>query len=384
MKLGHRQMQFRRILISTSMLVYFTLLALACTSKSAENSEKGIQQKPNVILILADDMGWSDIGCYGSEVETPNLDKMAEEGIRFTQMYNTAKCFPSRASILTGLYAQQTGYHRSYKKPMNNSLTLGELFKLAGYTTMWSGKHHSTELPTTRGFDHYSGLFEGASNHFNPGKKRKGEEQPAQKKPDRPWVIDGEVIQPYTPPADFYTTDAFTDYGLNWLEQHKNDRNPFFLYIAYTAPHDPLMAWPEDIAKYKGKYLKGYTAIRNARFAKQKEMGLLANDYPLSEPIYEKWEALSEIEREEEDLKMAVYSAMIDRIDQNIGKLQSKLTEMGVAENTLFIFLSDNGASAESVNIEGSGKIGTISQWTSLEKDWANVSNVPYQIFQKL
>jgi arylsulfatase len=307
---------------------------------------------------------------------------MASDGIRFTQMYNTAKCHPSRACILTGLYSQQTGYNTGYKKPMKNALTLGEMFKMAGYTTMWAGKHHSTELPTTRGFDHYSGLFEGAANHFNPGKKREGEGQPAQKRPDRPWVIDGEVIQPYTPPSDFYTTDAFTDYGLDWLEQHKSDNNPFFLYLAYTAPHDPLMAWPEDIAKYKGKYLAGYEAIRKERFAKQKEIGLLAEDYPLSDPIYNKWEGLTDAEKEEEDLKMAVYGAMIDRLDQNIGRLQSKLKEMGVAENTLILFLSDNGASAEVVNIDGSGEIGTLTRWTSLGKDWANVSNVPLQFFK--
>lgn len=327
-------------------------------------------------------MGWSDLGCYGSEVATPNLDAMANQGIRFTQMYNTAKCHPSRACILTGLYSQQTGYNKTYKKPMNNALTLGEMFKMAGYTTMWAGKHHSTELPTTRGFDHYSGLFEGASNHFNPGKKREGEGQPAQKRPDRPWVIDGEIFQPYTPPSDFYTTDAFTDYGLEWIDQHKTDTDPFFLYMAYTAPHDPLMAWPEDIAKYRGKYLAGYEATRKARFAKQKEMGLLSANYPISNPIYDIWDDLSDVQKDEEDLKMAVYSAMVDRLDQNIGRLQSKLREMKVDENTLILFMSDNGASAEVVNIDGSGEIGTLTRWTSLGKDWANVSNVPLQYFK--
>lgn len=327
-------------------------------------------------------MGWSDLGCYGSEVQTPNLDKMAKQGIRFTQMYNTAKCFPSRACILTGLYSQQTAYNKGYKKPMNNAITLGEMFKMAGYTTMWAGKHHSTELPTTRGFDHYSGLFEGASNHFNPGKKRPGEGQPAQKRPDRPWVIDGEIIQPYTPPKDFYTTDAFTNYGLEWLDQQQASSNPFFLYLAYTAPHDPLMAWPEDIAKYKGKYLSGYENIRKARFKKQMEIGLLPKNYPVSEADYDKWENLTEKERTEEDLKMAVYSAMIDRLDQNIGKLQSKLSEMGISENTLILFMSDNGASAEVVNINGSGETGSLTRWTSLGKDWANVSNVPYKYYK--
>lgn len=343
---------------------------------------KALSPKPNVILILADDMGFADLGCYGSEVKTPNLDKLAAQGIRFTQMHNTSKCFPSRACLLTGLYSQKTGYDKSYKKTMSNAITLGELFKLSGYTTMWSGKHHSTELPTTRGFDHYSGLFEGASNHFNPGRQRDGEPAPAQKNPNRPWVIDGEVITPYTPPKGFYTTDAFTDYALGWLE-NQNPKDPFFLYMSYTAPHDPLMAWPEDIAKYKGKYLAGYEAIRQARFQKQKEIGLFPKSFPISKAIFQNWEKLSDTQKEEEDQKMAVYAAMIDRLDQNIGRLLLKINEMGVAENTLVIFLSDNGASAEVVdNVKGSGEIGSLSRWTSLAEDWANVANVPYRFFK--
>ncbi|MCL4116271.1 UNVERIFIED_CONTAM: hypothetical protein GTU68_057075 [Idotea baltica] len=331
---------------------------------------------------MADDMGWSDLGCYGSEVHTPNLDRLAEKGMRFTQMYNTSKCFTSRAALLTGLYAQQTNYHKSYKQPMTGAITLGELFKMAGYTTMWSGKHHSTELPSTRGFDHYSGLFEGACNFFNPGERRAGEGQPAQKRPDRPWVLDGKVIQPYTPPKDFYATDAFTDYALTWLDDQPQE-DPFFLYMAYTAPHDPLMAWPEDIEKYRGKYNGGYEEIRKARFQKQKELGLLPPNYPISQATFKDWDALSEDEKMEEELKMEVYGAMIDRLDQNIGRLMSKIEDMGIADNTLVLFLSDNGASAEVVrNVKGSGEIGSLTRWTSLGEDWANVSNVPYRMFK--
>lgn len=371
---------------SVGLFLLITIAVISCQSAKfgtrLVDSEFSQTKKPNVILILADDMGWSDLGCYGSEVSTPNLDRLASQGIRFTQMYNTSKCFPSRACLLTGLYAQRTGYHKDYKRPMSNAITLGEMYKMAGYTTMWSGKHHSTELPTTRGFDHYSGLFEGASNHFNPGKQRKGEGQPAQKRPDRPWVIDGKVIQPYTPPKDFYTTDAFTDYALKWMDQQQSGK-PFFLYMSYTAPHDPLMAWPEDISKYRGKYMAGYEAIRKARFGKQKEIGLLPQDYPLSTASFQDWEHLSEEQKKEEDLKMAVYSAMIDRLDQNIGRLMDKLQEMGVSDNTLVLFISDNGASSEVVSrVKGSGEIGTISRWTSLGGDWANVSNVPYRFFK--
>lgn len=363
------------------LIILFVTVCLLLSCKKQQEESIAQNQKPNVILILADDLGWADLGCYGSEVATPNLDKMAKQGIRFTQMYNTSKCFPSRASLLTGLYAQQTGYHTSYKQPMDKAITLGELFKEAGYTTMWSGKHHSTELPTTRGFDHYSGLFEGASNHFNPGLQREGEGKPVQKR-SRPWVIDGEIIQPYTPPKDFYTTDAFTDYALGWMDQQEKDK-PFFLYMSYTAPHDPLMAWPEDIEKYRGKYKEGYEAIRNERFRKQKEMGLIAADYPLSQSIFQNWDVLSEKQKVEEDLKMAVYGAMIDRLDQNIGRLLSKLDEMKVRENTLILFLSDNGASAEVVDkVKGQGEIGTLTKWTSLGPDWANVSNVPLRYYK--
>ncbi|MCP9767844.1 arylsulfatase [Lacihabitans sp. LS3-19] len=362
-------------------LVVSFILLLFLTSARPE-SKNQTNPKPNVILILADDMGFADLGCFGSEVNTPNLDKLAAKGIRFTQMHNTSKCFPSRACLLTGLYSQKTGYNKGYKKPMSNAITLGELFKMAGYTTLWSGKHHSTELPTTRGFDHYSGLFEGASNHFNPGRQREGEPAPAQKNPNRPWVLDGKVITPYTPPKDFYTTDAFTDYAIDWLE-NQDSKDPFFLYMSYTAPHDPLMAWPEDIAKYKGKYLAGYEAIRKARFQKQKDIGLLPKNYPLSKPSFQDWDNLSDAQKEEEDQKMAVYAAMIDRLDQNIGRLLSKIEQMGVAENTLIIFLSDNGASAEVVdNVKGSGEIGSLSRWTSLAEDWANVANVPYRFFK--
>jgi arylsulfatase len=362
-----------------------TILLLTTIFISCEPLKEATQtpKKTNVILILADDMGWSDLGCFGSEVQTPNLDKMASNGMRFTQMYNTSKCFPSRACLLTGLYSQQTGYNKDFNQPFDNAVTLGEMFQSAGYTTMWSGKHHSTENPITRGFDHYSGLFAGASNHFNPGKQREGEGQPAQKRPDRSWVIDGEVLQPYTPVSKkFYTTDTFTDYALGWLDQNKNNYKPFFLYLAYTAPHDPLMAWPKDIAKYRGKYTEGYEKVRQARFVKQKSMGLISADYPLSESMHKKWDELTDEEKDKEDQVMAVYGAMIDRLDQNIGRLQAKLKELDVDDNTLIIFVSDNGASAENVTLDGTGEIGSMTRWTSLRKDWANVSNTPLRFYK--
>jgi len=230
--------------------------------------------KPNIIFILVDDMGYSDIGCYGGEVHTPNLDSLADNGIRFTQVHNTAKCFSSRATLLTGLYAQDCGMSRGYKK-FTNAVTLAEVLKTAGYRTLVSGKHHSRESLFDRGFDRCFGLLDGCSNHFNPGKQRKGEGVPAQKRPGkRMWAIDDQVLTPYTPPQmDFYSTDYYTKYAINYLEEYKNEKKPFLLYLAYTAPHDPLQAWPEDIQKYTQTYKVGYEAIRNARFKKLKALG---------------------------------------------------------------------------------------------------------------
>lgn len=338
--------------------------------------------KPNIVLILADDLGWSDIGCYGSEVETPNLDWLAQRGVRFTQMYNTSKCNPSRAALLTGLYAQQVGYEATYQQPLKNATTLGEVLKSAGYLTFWSGKHHGFDHPMDRGFERYYGLKEGASNHFNPGPQRIGEAKPAQKRPDRPFYVDRELFQPYSPPSDYYSTDYFTKYALSWLDEYQNDQRPFFLYLAYTAPHDPLMAWPEDIAKYKGMYDEGYEAIRQRRFEKQKKLGIIPANQPMSEPTFVNWNMLSDSLKKAEAQKMEVYAAMIDRMDQKIGEIIHKLREQGKLENTVFIFLSDNGASAEMVNIPGDGNIGTVGQWTSLGADWANVGNTPNRFFK--
>ena len=197
---------------SFSILFIFVLfIASSCGNPTKDN--------PNILLILVDDMGWSDIGCYGGEVETPNLDRLAENGIRFTQMHNTSKCFPSRATLLTGIYAQQSGYHKTYKQPLSHAVTLGEVLQTAGYRTLWSGKHHGVETPVDRGFDRYFGLREGASNHFNPGLQREGEPKPAQKRSDRPFFVDHEKYQPYSPGKDFYTTDYFTKYALDWLNE---------------------------------------------------------------------------------------------------------------------------------------------------------------------
>ena len=230
------------------------------------------KQRPNIIFILVDDMGFSDIGCYGGEVKTPHLDRLAENGLRFTNMYNTSKCFPSRACLLTGVYAQQCGMSRS-SKGIKNAITIADLLRTEGYRTLAVGKHHSNKSLHDRGFDRFYGFHYGpgksCANHFNPGKQRSGEGVPARKKGEsRAYCFDDRKMLPYYTPKekDWYTTDYFTKWAIDFLEEYKNEDKPYFLYVSYTAPHDPLHAWPEDIAKYEGVYDKGYEAIRNARF----------------------------------------------------------------------------------------------------------------------
>lgn len=358
---------------------------LSMTSGTGVYARK-IPAQPNIVLVCADDLGWSDIGCYGSEVKTPNLDRLAESGMRFRQFHNTSKCFPSRACLLTGVYAQDCGYDVSFTSPIRNAVTLGEVLRTAGYRTLWAGKHHGAENPVTRGFDRYYGLKDGACNYFNPGKPREGEGLPAQKNPLREWCIDSVLFKPYSPPQkDFYTTDYFTNYALGWLDEYKNEQKPFFLYLAYNAPHDPLMAWPGDIEKYKGRYDAGYETIRQQRFEKQRQIGVIGENCRLSEPTHVPWESLSEDQQREEARKMEVYAAMIDRLDQNIGRILEKLQETGKDQNTLILFVSDNGASAEMVDLKNdddSAPVGSMTRWVSLGKEWANVGNTPFRFYK--
>ncbi len=339
--------------------------------------------RPNIVLILTDDLGWADIGCYGSEVRTPNVDSLARDGVSFTQFYNTGKCFPSRACALTGVYAQQCGMARHHGN-IENAVTFGEVLCTAGYRTLWSGKHHGRENPYERGFDHYYGLRDGACNYFNPGLQREGEPKPAQKRyGGRTWCIDRETLRPYTPEErDFYTTDYFTKYAVDWLDEGKDDDRPFFLYLAYTAPHDPMQAWPEDIARYEGMYDVGYGAIRRARYARQLERGLIdRKTAPLSDREHPEWNSLSREEKRDQARRMEVYCAMIDRMDQGVGRLLRKLREIGEEENTLVLFCSDNGASGVTVEV-GDAPIGTIGRWSSLGKRWANVANTPLRKYK--
>ena len=326
-------------------------------------------------------MGWSDLGCYGSEIKTPNIDSLAKDGVRFRQFYNTAKCNTSRACLLTGLYAQQCGMMKPAK--LENSVTLGEVLKTAGYRTLASGKHHGTENLMDRGFDHYYGLRDGACNFWNPGVQRDGEPEPGRKKATRSWCDDEKTFKPFTPEdRNFYTTDAFTNKALDWLDEDELDEQPFFLYLAYTAPHYPLHAWPEDIAKYEGTYDDGYEAIRETRYARMVKMGLIDPEKsPLPEWTDRDWNGLSKGEKAKEIKRMEIYAAMLDRVDQNIGKVLAKLKEQGKLDNTLIMFASDNGACAEGsgahIKSDKLEDFGTVASYETVGQSWATVQNTP-------
>ncbi len=355
-------------------------LALPVALSAAELSKPA--DKPNVLIVLVDDMGYSDIGCYGSEIKTPNIDRLAANGMKFSQMYNTAKCYPTRASLLTGVYYQRTDLNFS------NTATLGEVLRPAGYRTLWSGKNHAKFNPVTRGFDRYYGMIGGAENHFNPGSgPAPGQPAPAFKAADKNrWSLDdGKELDNFIPQdPKFYDTDAFTDCALKWLDEYQKDGQPFLLYMAYTAPHWPLQAWPEDIAKYKGIYDGGYEAVRQARYERQIKMGLIdPKTSPLPPIEYgkktQKWDDLSPDERKLEAMRMEIYAAMVDRVDQNIGRLLKRLEEQGKLDNTLILFLSDNGACAENPKVvtDPQAPMGTVASFVSYGQNWASVGNTP-------
>lgn len=367
-----------------------TILASSLCLMACQEQES--KQNPNIIFILVDDMGFSDLGCYGGEIKTPNLDYLGEQGMRFTQFTNSAKSFPSRANLLTGLYAHQVGMGQR-PDSLRNSVTLGEVLQAAGYRTLMTGKHHGKENMFFRGFDRYYGLRDGTCNYFNPGERRPGEPEPAHKTWAKPrhWCIDEVTYAPYTPEYDdFYTTDYFTRYAMDYLDEYRDEGKPFFLYLSYIAPHDPLQAWPDDIARYEGVYDAGYEAIRQKRYHRMREMGLIDETWQLSEPTYEDWDDLSDEERADEIRRMQVYAAMIDRVDQNVGWLLDKLREIGAYDNTIILFSSDNGGSPGIFPSDGigysegaaEGEIGSMERWASLGTSWSNVCNTPYRFYK--
>lgn len=374
--------------------IWFYITTIFFFADSCSKKIDHVYKRPNIILIMSDDMGYSDIGCYGGEVNTPNLDALAENGVRFTQFYNSARCCPTRASLLSGLYPHQTGIGHMTNTPENftqhdleipeyrgflnkSSVTIAEVLKKAGYHTLMTGKWHlglstKDKWPLQRGFDKFYGIVPGASNFFKP-------EYP------RGITYMNDTIS--VTDQDYYTTDAFTEYAIQFINesQEEDHSKPFFLYLAYTAPHWPMQAPQEDVEKYKGRYMEGWSVLREERYQRMKEMGLIEADWDLSEKDARDWDLLSEEKKKEMDLRRAIYAAMIDRMDQNIGKLTQFLKEQQLLDNTIIFFLSDNGACAEGGEL-GGGPAAQLETkegyFLTLGRAWANSSNTPYREYK--
>ncbi len=344
------KMRFKKLyntVLRPMVIILVSMMGIVSCSDSSDTSSR-----PNIIVIMADDMGYSDIGCYGGEINTPNLDKLAANGLRFTQFYNTSRCCPTRASLLTGLYPHQAGIGHmtdsgheleAYKGDLNNnSVTIAEVLKLNGYSTYMAGKWHVTPYvtpegpkhnwPRQRGFDKFFGTIIGAGSYYDPNT-----------------LTDDNTQIP--PGENFYYTDAISDRAVDYIKQHDQE-NPYFIYVAYTAAHWPLHALPEDIAKYKGVYNRGWDVMRQERYDRMIKMGLIDKNWAMSErdPDSYPWE--------DEELKewrircMEVYAAMVDNMDQGIGRIVNALEQKGELDNTLILFLQDNGACAETIGVE--------------------------------
>ncbi len=342
--------------------------------------------RPNIIIILCDDMGWSDLGCLGGEVQTLNLDKLAANGLRFTQFYNTGRCCPTRASLLTGLYPHQAGVghmmedrgHDGYRGDLNDRcVTIAQVLKPAGYATFAVGKWHVTKQiqpdgdkhnwPLQRGFDRFYGTITGAGSFYDPGTL----------------VRDNTNISPLADPQyqpqRYYYTDAIADHAIRFVQEHeaKHSDQPFFLYTAFTAAHWPMHALPEDIAKYHGKYDAGYESIRQARLLKARQLGLISADASVA-PTVGDW---TEVKNKEWEARcMEVYAAMIDRMDQNVGKMVEALKVTGQLDNTLIFFLQDNGGCQEAIGRQKEVPKFNSKTFPVIAKDAIRLEVIPKQM----
>jgi arylsulfatase len=352
--------------------------------------------RPNIVLIVADDLGYSDLGCYGSEIATPNLDGLARDGLRFTQFYNTARCWPSRAAMLTGYYAQQVrrdtvpglksgaGGVRPAWAPL-----VPALLKPLGYRTYHSGKWHIDSVPLACGFDRSYSLND-HDRHFTP----------------QLHTEDDKPLPPVAPGNGYYSTTAIADHAIKCLKEHaeKYASQPFFSFVAFTAPHFPVQAPPEDVARYRGRYLSGWDAMRAARWERMQKLGIggsalsaiernLGPPYAFPDVLTKlgpnevnlpaPWTDLSPAQRAFQADKMAVHAAMVDRMDQEIGRILAQLREMGAYDNTLVLFLSDNGASAEMM-VRGDGhdpqaECGTGATFLCIGPGWSSMANTPFR-----
>ncbi|PHX79031.1 MAG: arylsulfatase [Opitutia bacterium] len=342
--------------------------------------------KPNIVVILVDDMGFSDIGCYGSEIPTPNLDGLAQSGLRFTQFYNTARCCPTRAALLTGLYPHQTGVgwmtedqkQPGYEGRLNDRcVTMAEVLRPAGYLTAMTGKWHVGQnhgvTPKSRGFDR--SLNAAAGGFFFSDAPR------------AELFLDGEKLAKDDPrlPKDWYSTDLWTTFGLKFIDEALAAKKPFYLHLCHNAPHFPLQAPKADIEKFLGKYQLGWEEVRARRYARQLEMGLIDKQWA-STPMPSAIKAWKDVPAEEQkrfDHLMATYAAVVHRMDKAIGDLVDGLRKRGVLDNTLILFMSDNGGNAEAGangRTEGDPSTGK-SNWFSGES-WAYAQNTPFRLYK--
>lgn len=351
------------------------LAVLVMVALSPVFSRADTTNRPNIILIMVDDMGFSDIGCYGGDVQTPNIDGLAAGGLRFTRFYNNAKCTTTRASLLSGMYPRDKGNAIPLDIP-----TIGEAMRTAGYQTALTGKWHlgsrSPQRPVDRGFDEYYGLMDGCCNFFDPSipdPEHKGGRV-------RVFAHNEELITHF--PENYYTTDAFTDHAIATVKRFHANGKPFFMHIAFTAPHYPLHAPPEDIARYRGKYAMGWEELRRQRYARQQAMGLF-DPMPALSGTDSKSYDWSDANQTWEDHRMATYAAMIDRVDQNIGRLMEALRQQGIAENTMILFLSDNGGcSEEPGGRDDSQEPGIASTYTAVGPAWGWAQNTPFRRYK--
>jgi len=386
----------------------FIALLTFCLCLSATGAER---KQPDIIVIMADDAGYSDFGCYGGEIETPVLDKLAANGLRFSQFYNTGRCCPSRAALLTGVYQHQAGMGHmtkdrgipSYRGTILPHVpTLAEHLKKGGYRTMMTGKWHlgtePKQSPTARGFDRFYGTHNFIDSYFTVLKHC-------------PVFLDDKEVLSGTetpvnhlhPDQEWYTTDVFTDYALHFMDESfkEHPEKPMFLYLAHNAPHFPLHAREEDTKKYRGRFRDvGWDKLRQHRYERMVKLGLIKKDWALSPLDAPKWETYDEKLRDELDFKMSLYSAIIDRMDQNIGRIVEKLKSAGRLDNTLFMFMVDNGVPGTGVHdwrglFAKNGKhpetrVDNYSEWgkrggwsSSSGRGWANLSNAPFRMYKR-
>ncbi len=334
----------------------FLVAAVCCSAIRAQQpAQTNSAPRPNIVIIMSDDMGYSDIGCYGGEIQTPNLNRLSEQGVRFTQFYNTGRCCPTRAALLTGLYSHQAGLGHmiedkgfdAYRGELNNrSVTIAEVLRSAGYRNYAVGKWHvcrntqpggpQHNWPLQRGFDRYYGTLTGAGSFYDPGTLTRDN------------TAISPVADPEYQPNRYYYTDALADHAVRFITDHHEQTGdqPFFLYTAFTAAHWPMHALDEDIAKYQGQYDAGYDALRQSRFERLQRLGFITSPWKLS-PTKGEWGTIDN--KAWESRCMEVYAAMIDRMDQGIGRIVESLKNTGQYSNTLILYLQDNGGCAEIV-----------------------------------